>query len=329
MSRRIPTYLLRQTIMRILEGISDRRIVRDLREANKRISRRTVANIRKKVVHLVNSGQHIEDLKDQQIEDLVYGDCIRAEYKPSKARTATLDRLEYIQEQLGMPGVTLNRLWDELSAEITKEQQCSYSTFCRILAPHLKSIDVSFHKEKAMPGSVLMFDFAGKKLSYIDKDSGEVVDCVVFVAILGNSGYSMVEILPDARTEYVIQALINCLHTIGGCPKSVLTDNMKQIVKKADRYEPEFTDAALAWANYYNIILCAARSLAPKDKALVERLVRIVYQRIFAPLRHQVFFSIEELRTAVAEKVAQHNMHKFSGKSYSRQMPFLQTRRAL
>lgn len=98
---------------------------------------------------------------------------------------------------------------------------------------------------------------------------------------------------------------------------------MRQIVKKADRYVSQFTDAALAWANHYNIHLSATRSLSPKDKSLIERLVRIVYHRVFAPLRHQTFFSIDELRAGVAEKVAQHNMHKFSGKSYSRLDAFL------
>jgi len=319
MSRNIPTALLRQVIMRILNGNSDRAIVRDLREINIRISRPSVANIRKQTLPFLNSSQHyFEALNDQQLKDHIYGDCIRADYKPSQAKSAILNRLEYIQEQLKLPGVTLNLLWDELSRELPKEQQCSYSTFCRTLAPHLRITELSYHNEKALPGSVLMFDFAGKRLYYVDKSTGELVGCVVFVAILGNSGYSMVEILPDARTEYVIQALIKCLHTIGGCPMSVLTDNMAQIVKRADRYDPQFTDAALAWANHYNIHLMAARRLSPKDKSLVERLVRIVYQRIYAPLRDLTFFSIEELRAAVAEKLVQHNMHKFSGKSYSR-----------
>jgi len=323
MSRNIPIALLRQVIMRILEGISDRKIVKGLNEINIRISRRTVGNIRKQTLNFVKSRRHFEDLNDQQIADIIYGDRKRADYKPSPAKSAILERLEYFQEQLKLPGVTLHLLWIELLNELPKEHQCSYATFCRVLSPHLKKIEISYHNEKALPGSVLMFDFTGKKLYYTDKSSGELVGCVVLVAILANSGYSMVEILPDGRTEYLIQALINCLHSIHGCPKSVLTDNMGQIVKKADRYEPQFTDAALAWANHYNIHLSATRSLAPKDKSQIERLVRIVYHRVFAPLRHHTFFSIDELRASVSEKVVQHNMHKFSGKSYSRLDAFL------
>ena len=43
-------------------------------------------------------------------------------------------------------------------------------------------------KHKA--GEKLFIDFAGKTLSYIDRDTGEVVSCQVFVACLPYSDYS-------------------------------------------------------------------------------------------------------------------------------------------
>ena len=37
-------------------------------------------------------------------------------------------------------------------------------------------------------GKIIMIDFAGKKLSYVDTVSGELIACQVFVAVLPHSG---------------------------------------------------------------------------------------------------------------------------------------------
>ena len=50
-----------------------------------------------------------------------------------------------------------------------------------------------------------------------------------------------------------------------------------------------------------------ARPVHPKDKSLVEDHVRIIYRRVFAPLRNDIFYSIEELNAAIAQKMKEHN----------------------
>jgi transposase len=81
----------------------------------------------------------------------------------------------------------------------------------------------------------------------------------------------------------------------GGVPQSFKTDNLKQVVTKSCRYEPVFTEVMQQWALHYNITLLATRVAKPKDKAAVENEVKIAYQRIYAPLRDEVFKSIKEL----------------------------------
>jgi len=39
------------------------------------------------------------------------------------------------------------------------------------------------------PAEVMMVDFAGDNLSYVDKASGEVINCPVFISVLPYSGY--------------------------------------------------------------------------------------------------------------------------------------------
>ena len=64
------------------------------------------------------------------------------------------------------------------------------------------------------PGEVMIVDFAGDNISYVDKASGEVISCPVFVGVLPYSGYSFAVALPNATQPNVIKALNLCLYTI-------------------------------------------------------------------------------------------------------------------
>lgn len=321
MSRKIPIAILRQIIMRIMAGVSDRSIAADL----KVISRSTVGLYRKKMEPFSYSNEQWLTLNDQELNVL-----LRDKPKASSSGAAVssalkqsiLERLEHVKIEIMKPGVTLQLLWGEFLKETAGKESCSYPTFCRTLKPHLHKTNLSYHNPKAEPGSVLMIDFAGKKLSYIDPITGKVVTCTVILGILANSQCGFVEVIPNASTVHVLEALTGALIYFNGVPLSLLTDNMAQLVKKADRYEPTFTDAALAWANHYGIQLRATRIYSPKDKPDIERMVRLVYERIHAALRNHTFHSLSELRKATKEKLQEHNDRKFSGKSYSRSEAF-------
>lgn len=75
-----------------------------------------------------------------------------------------------------------------------------------------------------------------------------------------------------------------------GVPAAIVLVNLKSAVKKSRRYEPEIADSLQDFALYHNAIILPARAYHPKDKALVENAVKIVYRRIFAPLRNKQFF---------------------------------------
>jgi len=44
---------------------------------------------------------------------------------------------------------------------------------------------------------------------------------------------------------------------------------------------------------------------------MVESAIKIVYQRVFAPLRNSLFLSIEELNQAIRERLERHNRAPF------------------
>ena len=113
------------------------------------------------------------------------------------------------------------------------------------------------------------------------------------------------------------------LEYFGGSPKVLVPDNLKAAVIQADRYEPELNRVMEDFGNHYGFAVLPARARKPKDKASVENHVKIIYNRVYAKLRNEVFFSLEELNRAIAEKVRAHNQTRMQQKAYSREEKFL------
>jgi transposase len=176
---------------------------------------------------------------------------------------------------------------------------------------------------------MMMVDFAGDKMSYVDRRTGEIIFCPVLVCVLPFSKYTFAMALVDATIPQVIKALNSCVQYFGGVPLSLKTDNMKQVVTKSCRYEPVFTEALQQWAMHYNITLLATRVAKPKDKSAVENEVKIAYQRIYAPLRDEVFANINQLNGAIVKQLGLHNEKLFQLKDHSRLQQFIKEEQLL
>jgi transposase len=318
MSKNIELIKLRQVLMRIHNGISDRQISKDLS-----ISRKTVAKYSRIIRGYKEGTSSLIALDDTALATELKLANNGSEQASANGRQLTLlQQLEYYKTELSRPGVTLQLLWEEYRKSEVTAFTYSYASFCRLVRGEMAPEAKSFHKEYA-PGEVLMIDFAGDKLHYVDRTTGEQIWCPVFVAVLGYSNYTYAEVLPNCRLPYLIAALNRALRYIQGVPLFVLTDNMAQLVSHPDRYEPTFNNVALSWANHNGTMLQAARVAHPKDKAGVERHVRIIYHRIYAPLRDCSFNSFDELAEAVGKKLDEHNHKNFQGRSYSRNDQFM------
>lgn len=88
------------------------------------------------------------------------------------------------------------------------------------------------------PARLLEVDFAGDPLHYVDRSSGELIVCPVYVAVLPFSGNGYVEVLPETKIPQVVKALNHILDYPKGLPMSVKPNNMRQWVVKSCKYEP-------------------------------------------------------------------------------------------
>ena len=164
----------------------------------------------------------------------------------------------------------------------------------------------SFHMEQIM-GEKLMIDYAGDRLMLTDRETGVTQPAELFVAVLGGSGYTYVEASESQQKASFISSLRRSLEFIGGVPKLILTDNLKSAVIQTHRYEPELNKDFKAFALHYGTSVLATRARKPKDNALVENAVRLVYQRICFALKNQVPFDLHTLNKAIWPLLAHYN----------------------
>lgn len=229
-------------------------------------------------------------------------------------------KLDYYTKELQRNGVTRKLLWEEYRHDFSKGY--GLTQFCYHLSQHLTAGNPSMvlqHKA----GEKLYIDFAGKKLSYTNRETGEIIECQVFVSCLPYSDYSFVIAVRSQRIDDFLYALKCCLNDIGGVPQVLVPDNLKSAVIKVNKYEPTVTRAMEDFANHYGSTIIPARAYKPKDKALVENQVKLIYTRVYAKLRHEIFFDIESLNRAIKEKTKAHNQTRMQQKPYSREECFL------
>jgi transposase len=260
--------------------------------------------------------EEVEKLTDTDLDKLFF---VQVTEELSPRQKVLYSFFPYMEKELKKTGVTRQLIWAEYISKHPdgiKRSQFNehYNRWCKKVSP------VMHISHKA--GDKMYVDYAGKTLQIVDKDSGEVQQVQFFVAILGSSQYTYAEACLSQGKEDFISSVENALHFYGGVPEAIVPDNLKSAVTKSNRYEPTLNETFLDFAEYYGTTILPARAFKPRDKALVEGAVKILYTRVYSAIRDKVFFSLKEINIAIREALKIHNSAKLSGRSYSRQEIF-------
>jgi transposase len=309
--------VVKQILLQHYQGRSKKSIVRDLG-----VSKNTV---RRYMQLAQGSGCSIEDLlkmDDKSLESIL---CREVIVERSHA-DSLYELFPWIREELRRTGVNRWVLWGEYRQRYPEGY--SYSQFCWHYQQWLQQQNVSMIMPHE-PGDKVYIDFAGKKLRYHDHETEQDVEVEFFAGILGYSQLSFACVVPSQNTEDFLHGCRKMLDYIGGCPKAIVPDNLKSGVTRASRYEPEVSQSFSDFCNHYGMAVLPTRVAKPKDKPLVEGLVRILYSRIYAPLRDRTFYSLNEINYAIAELLEVHNLMSFTNKTGSRRKLFDEQEKAL
>lgn len=248
-----------------------------------------------------------EGLDERTLEERLYG----RPAKPGDDRPRPDPT--YIHRELKRVGVTLELLHLEyLQAHPTGLR---YTAFCDVYRRWLAKAGVVM-RQTHKAGEKCFVDYSGKKPSYVDASTGEVVEVELFVAVLGASNYTYAEATATQQVPDFISSHVRAYQYFGGATEMTVPDQLKSAVTKSCRYEPGIQRSYAEMARHYGTAIVPARPYKPRDKAKAEVGVQVAQRWILGRIRNQTFFSLGELNRRIAELLEELNsrpMKKLGG----------------
>ncbi len=113
----------------------------------------------------------------------------------------------------------------------------------------------------------------------------------VFRIVLSHSRKSYSEVVYRQTTDAFIQCIENAFHHFGGVPETLVIDNLKAAVIKADWYDPEINPKLQSFCRHYNTSILPTKPYTPRHKGKTERGIAYVQDNA---LKGRTFSSIVE-----------------------------------
>jgi transposase len=312
-----PMSIVKQILLQAYQGKSRKSITRSVGVS--------INTVRRYLQLAQGSGHKLDELI--KMDDPMLEKILHRSVTISKSHYEELEEMfPTMRKELKETGVTRFLLWGEYRRRYPDGY--SYSQYCWYYQQWLKAQEASMILEHE-PGDKVFVDFAGKKLHYRDTETEKEIEVEFFAGVLGYSQLGFACAVASQSSEDFVLATKRMLQYYGGSPKAIVTDNLKSSVIKASRYEPEIAQTFSDFCNHYQMACLPTRVAKPKDKALVEGLIRILYSRIYAPLRNRTFYSLNEINTAIAELLEVHNDMAFTRRPESRRQVFEQQEKSL
>lgn len=238
--------------------------------------------------------EELSKLSEAEIEERFYGsgsDSQVVEGRPP---------LDYkqIHAEMKKKGVTLELLHEEYLT--VNPGGYSYSRFCELYQKWRRRQRVTM-RQLHRSGEKVFVDYAGARPKFICRNTGKEIKCELFVAVLGASNFTYIEVTATQQVPDFVQSHINAFEYFGGVPEVVVPDQLKSGVSQSCRYEPKIQRTYSEMASYYGTVVIPARPRKPKDKAKAEVGVLIAERWVLARLRRSIFFSRHDLGVRVAE----------------------------
>ena len=234
----------------------------------------------------------VKGLPEEALERKLYS-------RPASASDRPLPDCAHIHFELRKHSmVTMQLLWEEYK----KNQPLgySYSRFCCMYKEWCKPLTVSM-RQTHVGGEKLFVDYSGKRPHIRDRVTGEDRPVELFVMAWGASHYLYAEAQESQGLECWTMGHVRAFEYFECVARVTVPDCLKSAVTKASLYDPDINRTYTDLANHYGFGVLPARPGKPKDKPKVENGVLIIQRWILAALRHRIFYSIDELNSAIRE----------------------------
>lgn len=172
-------------------------------------------------------------------------------------------------------GLSTVRIQQDLAADHGPEAP-SYHSVRRYIQRLGAASPVPFRRMECAPGIEAQVDF-GRGAPIVAADGRKRRPHVLRVVLShSRKGYS--QAVDRQSTENFIRCLEDAFHHFGGVPATLVLDNLKAAVKRADWFDPEINPKVQSFCTHYGIVALPTKPRMPRHKGKVERGVDYVQE---------------------------------------------------
>ena len=208
----------------------------------------------------------------------------------AKAPTGSRSQCEPFREQIVGKldqGLSAQRIFQDLVVEHGFAGK--YHSVRRFVARLRQAKPLPFRRIETAPGEEAQLDF-GSGAPIVD-EQGRRRRTHVLRVVLSYSRKAYSEVVYRQTTENLVRCLENAFWHFGGVPKTLVPDNLKAAVLKADWYDPDLNPKLRSFCEHYGTVLLPTKPRTPRHKGKVERGVDYVQENA---LKGRQFSSMQE-----------------------------------
>lgn len=215
-------------------------------------------------------------------------------------------------------GHPLKRIWEEVAAARTSHP--NFFKYVKSRFAGLLQATVTLREFK--PGEYCEVDYAGDKIDWLERRTGEIRHAHVFVGILCFSQKIFAVAHENEKKTNWLDAHRRMFEFYGGVPAVLVPDCLKNGVTRAHLYDPDLNPDYVELVGHYDTAVVPARAGRPRDKALVEGAVGILMRYFKFIYRRRTFTSLEEINAALRCAVERINEKRHTRFKVSRSQRF-------
>ncbi len=181
--------------------------------------------------------------------------------------SAALAWREVIEQKL-QQGLSAQRIYQDLTAP-EHGYDGSYYSVRRLVRKLSSSLPLPWRRMECEPGAEAQVDFG--KGAPIHDLHGRRKTSWVFRIVLSHSRKGYSEAVLRQGTDEFLRSLENAFAHFGGVARTLIIDNLRAAVQRADWFDPELCPKVRSFAEHYDIAILPTRPYTPRHKGKVER----------------------------------------------------------
>lgn len=187
-------------------------------------------------------------------------------------------------------GLSAQRIYQDLTSEHSFPG--SYQAVKRFVRHLRQTQPIPFVRMEVEPGAEAQIDFGQGAWVMVD---GKRKRPHLFRMVLSHSRKGYSEVVWRQTTESFIRCLENGFRQFGGVPKTLVIDNLRAAVTRADWFDPELNAKVAEFCSHYGTVMMPTRPAMPRHKGKIEAGVKYgqnnaVKGRQFTSLAEQNLF---------------------------------------